>query len=87
MEVSSQHLPILFLLQMFILPILTHLLKEEQTKNRTLCFAVFFPKNKSLENISDQAIKAAQDWINTFPRKIFDYSCSNDLFQRFVNYF
>ena len=47
----------------------------------------FFPKNKSLENISDQAIKAAQDWINTFPRKIFDYSCSNDLFQRFVNSF
>lgn len=47
----------------------------------------FFPKNKSLENISDQAIKAAQDWINTFPRKIFDYSCSNDLFQRFLNSF
>ena len=47
----------------------------------------FFPKNKSLENISDQAIKAAQDWINTFPRKIFGYSCSNDLFQRFLNSF
>ena len=47
----------------------------------------FFPKNKSLENISYQAIKAAQDWINTFPRKIFDYYCSNDLFLRFVNSF
>ena len=47
----------------------------------------FFPKNKSLENISDQAIKAAQDWINTLPRKIFDYYCSNDLFQRFINSF
>jgi len=39
----------------------------------------FFPKNQSLNNVSDQAIKAAQDWINTLPRKIFDYS-SNDLF-------
>ena len=47
----------------------------------------FFPKNKSLNNVSDQAIKAAQDWINTLPRKIFDYYCSNDLFQRFVNSF
>ena len=47
----------------------------------------FFPKNQSLNNVSDQAIKAAQDWINTLPRKIFDYYCSNDLFQRFVNSF
>ncbi len=23
---------------------------------------------------------AAQYWINTLPRKIFDYSCSNDLY-------
>ena len=45
----------------------------------------FFPKNKSLDNVSDQAIKAAQDWINTLPRKIFSYSCSNYHFQRFVN--
>ena len=45
----------------------------------------FFPKGKSLENVSDEAIQAAQDWINNLPRKIFDYSCSNDLFQQFVN--
>jgi len=47
----------------------------------------FFPKNKSLDNVSDQAIKAAQDWINILPRKIFDYSCSNDRFHLFVNSF
>lgn len=45
----------------------------------------FFPKGKSLENVSDQAIQAAEDWINNLPRKIFDYSCSNELFQQFVN--
>ena len=45
----------------------------------------FFPKGKSLENISDQAVLDVQNWINKSPRKIFDYSCSDDLFQRFVN--
>jgi len=26
-------------------------------------------KNKSLDNVSDQDIKAAQNWINTLPKK------------------
>ena len=45
----------------------------------------FFPKGKSLDDVSDEAIQAAQDWINNLPRRIFDYSCSNDLFRQFVN--
>ena len=45
----------------------------------------FFPKGKSLENVSDEAVLDVQNWINKLPRKIFDYSCSEDLFQQFVN--
>ncbi len=36
-DVNLQHLPTLFLLQMFILPILTHLLKEEQKFRKCIC--------------------------------------------------
>ena len=45
----------------------------------------FFPKGKSLENVSDEAVLDVQNWINKLPRKIFDYSCSEDLFQQFMN--
>ena len=45
----------------------------------------FFPKGKSFENVSEDSILAAQDWINNLPRKIFNYSCSNDLFLDFIN--
>lgn len=45
----------------------------------------FFPKGKSLENVSDDTVRAAQDWINALPRKIFDYSCSDDLFHQFMD--
>lgn len=45
----------------------------------------FFPKGKRIDDVSDEAILKVQDWINNLPRKIFDYSSSNDLFSGFVN--
>ena len=45
----------------------------------------FFPKGKSFDDVSDEAIQRVQDWINFLPRKIFDYSCSHDLFLQNVN--
>ena len=45
----------------------------------------FFPKGQCLDFASQEAVQAAQDWINLLPRKIFNYSCSNVLFQSFVN--
>ena len=46
----------------------------------------FFPKGKSFENVSDEAVRRVQDWINLLPRKIFDYSCSYDLFMENINF-
>lgn len=46
----------------------------------------FFPKGKSFEDVSDEAVQRVQDWINFLPRKIFDYSCSFDLFTENLNF-
>lgn len=40
----------------------------------------FFSKGHSLDNVSADAIQRAQDWINRFPRKSFNYACSEDFF-------
>lgn len=45
----------------------------------------FFPKGKRLDDVSDEAVSSAQDWINNLPRKIFNYSSSNDLFMEYLN--
>lgn len=45
----------------------------------------FFPKGKSFANTPAEVITAAQERINNLPRKIFNYSCSNELFSAFVN--
>lgn len=40
----------------------------------------FFSKGHSLDNVSADAIQRVQDWINRFPRKSFNYACSEDFF-------
>lgn len=42
----------------------------------------FFPKGKSFDDVSDQAIERVEFWINHLPRKIFHYSSASDLFSR-----
>ena len=37
-------------------------------------------------NVTDKAVRRVQNWINLLPRKIFDYSCSYDLFMENLNY-
>lgn len=46
----------------------------------------FFPKGKSFEKVSAKAVQRVEDWINFLPRKIFDYSCSYDLFSEYINF-
>lgn len=46
----------------------------------------FFPKGKRLDDVSDEAVLKVQNWINNLPRKIFNYSSSNDLFSQLVNH-
>lgn len=40
----------------------------------------FFPKGRSLDNVSADAIQRVQNWINHFPRKSFNYACPADFF-------
>ena len=41
----------------------------------------FFPKGRSFDNITDEQVAFVEHWINNLPRKIFNYHCSDFLFQ------
>lgn len=45
----------------------------------------FFPKGKSLEGVSNEIVQRAADYINHLPRKILNYTYSEDLFNQNVN--
>ena len=40
----------------------------------------FFPKGRSLDDVSPDAVQRVQDWINRFPRKSFAYASAMDCF-------
>lgn len=40
----------------------------------------FFPKGHSLDDVSTDAVRRVQDWINRLPRKSFRYACPAQLF-------
>jgi IS30 family transposase len=40
----------------------------------------FFPKGKSFDNITDEQVAFVEHWINNLPRKIFNYHCSDFIF-------
>ena len=40
----------------------------------------FFPKGRSLDNVSTDAVLSVQNWVNRFPRKSFHYASSADRF-------
>jgi len=42
----------------------------------------FFPKGSSFAHVTDEAIAEVENWINTMPRRMFNYSCSIDLFSQ-----
>jgi len=41
----------------------------------------FIPKGKSISQYSCDAIKKVQEWCNTLPRKILNYSTPNEAFE------
>lgn len=38
------------------------------------------PKGTDFSNVSPEEIKATEEWINNYPRKMFDYHTSAELF-------
>lgn len=45
----------------------------------------FLPKGTSFDDIDDEVIERIQEWINNFPRKMFGYATSNELFKEEMN--
>lgn len=41
----------------------------------------FFPKGRSLDDVSPDIVQRVQDWCNNFPRKAFAFASPRDLFQ------
>ena len=41
----------------------------------------FYPKGTSFKTITEEEVKAVEDWINKYPRKVIDYDCSADRFR------
>ena len=39
------------------------------------------PKGTDLSTISDEETKRIEEWLNNYPRKMFGYKCSEELFQ------
>ena len=46
----------------------------------------FIPKGKPISEVSDKTIERTENWINTIPRKIFDYRSSKDLFDKQLSF-
>lgn len=40
-----------------------------------------FPKGTSFKNITTKEIKNVEEWINQYPRQIFNFATSDELFQ------
>jgi IS30 family transposase len=44
-----------------------------------------YPKGISLENVTPADTRKIEKWINNYPRKIFDYHCSADIYKACIN--
>lgn len=44
----------------------------------------WFPKGKSFEKVTDEDIKACEDWINNYPRKLFGGLSGNEFYMQNV---
>ena len=44
-----------------------------------------YPKGTDFSRVSARRIREVQDWINGYPRGIFDYRSSNDLFSEEIS--
>lgn len=49
-------------------------------ENQNKLIRRWIPKGSRISDVTDQYIKDLQDWINNYPRKIFDYMSSNEYY-------
>lgn len=43
------------------------------------------PKGTDLSKLTKKQVKQLENWINEYPRKIFGYKCSNDVYEGYLN--
>ena len=41
----------------------------------------FAPKGTSFEDLTDEQVAQIEEWVNNYPRGIFDFMCSESVFQ------
>lgn len=44
------------------------------------------PKGESINKYSSEYIQEVQDWVNEYPRRMFGYRSSNDLYKEEMRY-
>lgn len=53
-------------------------------ENQNLLIRRFFPKGTSFDKVALKSIQRVEDWINNYPRKIFDHKSADDLFNECI---
>ena len=54
-------------------------------ENNNKLIRKFIKKKTDIKNFSNSYIKKIQDWINNYPRKLFNYKSANDIFYENLN--
>ena len=54
-------------------------------ENNNKLIRKFIKKKADIKNFSSSYIKKIQDWINNYPRKLFNYKSANDIFYENLN--
>ena len=44
------------------------------------------PKGVNFENITDKEVQEVEDWVNNYPRRMFEYRSSKDLYKEEMKY-
>lgn len=44
------------------------------------------PKGFNFENITKREVQEVEDWVNNYPRRMFGYRSSNDLYKEEMKY-
>jgi len=44
----------------------------------------FLPKGKSFKNLTKQEVERIERWINNYPRKIFGFKSSNEIYEEYI---
>ena len=59
--------------------------EQGTNENQNKLIRRHYPKGTSFDSLKQSDVNKIQDWINNYPRKIFNWSSSNDIFESCLN--